>query len=149
MTGLKEKDWKILKELRKDSRQSTADIGRRLSIPRVTVHERIQRMVKEGVIRKFTLEPDYAKLGKPVKAFVLVSYARNRRATQRQLAQELARLPGVAEVAILAGNWDLLVKVRVESVDALGKLVVDRIRNMPGVGKTATMPVLDTEREEI
>jgi Lrp/AsnC family leucine-responsive transcriptional regulator len=143
------KNARILDELRKDSRQSTADISRRLSIPRVTVHERIMRMREEGIIKRFTVEPDYGLLGKPVKAFVLVGFAQNQKMTQRQLAEEIAKIEQVHEVAILAGDWDLLLKVRAESIEALGKLVVDRIRNLPGIGRTVTMPALATQKEEV
>ncbi len=146
---VKEKDAKILAELKKDARQSTAEIGRKLSIPRVTVHERIQRLVATGVVKRFTLEPDYALLGKPVKAFILVSYSTNAKNTQRQLALELSRISEVSEVSILAGDWDILVKVRSESIEALGRLVVDKIRSIPGVGKSVTMPALATEKEEL
>lgn len=146
---LKEKDLKILKELKRDARQSTAEIGRKLAIPRVTVHERIQKLVSVGVIRKFTLEPDYSLLGRPVKAFVLLGYSPNPKLTQRQLIQELAKIEEVSEVSILAGDWDILLKVRAESIEALGKLVVDRIRGLAGVGKSVTMPALATEKEEL
>ncbi|MFH0961313.1 MAG: Lrp/AsnC family transcriptional regulator [archaeon] len=146
---VKEKDLKILRELKKDARQSTAEIGRTLSIPRVTVHERIQRLASSGVIRKFTIEPDYALLGKPVKAFILLGYSPNQKFSQRQLIQALAKIDEVSEVSLLAGDWDILLKVRTESIDALGKLVVDQIRALPGVGKSVTMPALTTEKEEL
>lgn len=146
---IKDKDSRILKELKLDSRQSTAEIGRKLSIPRVTVHERIQRMVATGVIRRFTLEPNYALLGKPVKAFVLLSYSPNPKVSQRELAETLAKIEEVSEVSILAGDWDILLKVRAESIDSLGRLVVDRIRAIPGVGKSVTIPALATEKEEL
>ncbi len=137
-----ERDSAILKELLKDSRQSTAVIARKTGIPRVTVHERIQRFRKNGVIRRFTVEPDYALLGRPISAFILIAFSPSVGSNQRKLASEIASLDGVSEVSVLAGEWDLVVKARAESLKELGKFVVDRLRKLNGVGRTVTMPVL-------
>ena len=69
-----EKDRRILDELMEDARKSVVDISNDLGIPRATVQERIQRMKQSGVIRKFVAIPDYSRLGRPVTAFILVSF---------------------------------------------------------------------------
>jgi len=92
---LDEKDEKILDELKKGSRDSTADISRRTGIPRVTVHERIRRMLAKGIIRRFTVLPDYKKLGLNTTAFVLVSYDPHAKMTQRELAEKISKMPAV------------------------------------------------------
>lgn len=143
---LDETDLGILGELERDSRQSTARIARRLRKPRVTVHEKIARMKSRGVIKRFTVEPDYALLGKPICAFILVGFTPSKGASQQALAKEISVLPGVQEVAIIAGEWDLIVKVRAESLESLGRLIVDRIRKLRGAGKTVTMAVLSSEK---
>ena len=137
-----ERDSAILIELLNDSRQSTAVIARKTGIPRVTVHERIQRFRKSGVIRRFTVEPDYALLGCPISAFILIAFSPSAGSNQRKLAKEIAALDGVSEVSVLAGEWDLIVKARAESLKEFGNFVVDRLRKLKGVGKTVTMPVL-------
>ena len=102
------KDEKILAELYEDSRQSTADIARKTGIPRVTVHERIQRLKKQGVIEKFTIKRNYAALGMPSKALVLVSYSNKGGTSERKVTKEIAGIPEVKEVQIIGGEWDLL-----------------------------------------
>jgi DNA-binding Lrp family transcriptional regulator len=146
---LDEKDERILEELKKDARMSTADIARRTGLPRVTVHERIKKMKEKGIIKKFTALLDYAKVGKPTTAFVLVSYDPHGEITQRKLAEKLAKLEGVYEVHILAGEWDLLLKVRGESVEGIGKLVVDKLREIGGIGRTVTLTCFSTAKEEV
>ena len=68
---LDDKDRAILNELEKDSRRSTKSIAKDLNIPRATVHERIRRMMERGIIKGFTVVPDFGKLGEPVTAFIL------------------------------------------------------------------------------
>jgi DNA-binding Lrp family transcriptional regulator len=50
-------------------------------------------------------------------------------------------------VHIITGDWDLLVKLRAESVDAIGKFVVDKLRRIKGLEKTLTCMVFETVKE--
>jgi Lrp/AsnC family leucine-responsive transcriptional regulator len=136
---LDEKDRAILVELQKDARRSTKAIAKDLNIPRATVHERIKRMMDKGVIRGFTVIPDYAQLGEPVTAFVLVSFLPNNEVSQRELAGKIAELVGVQEVHLISGEHDILIKVRGCSMEGIGSLVIDQLRMIPGVGKTLTI----------
>ena len=62
----------------------------------------------------------------------------------RHLTEEIARFPEVQEVHIITGDWDLLVKLRAENVDAVGKFVVDNLRRIKGLEKTLTCMVFAT-----
>jgi Lrp/AsnC family leucine-responsive transcriptional regulator len=53
----------------------------------------------------------------------------------------------VQEVHIITGDWDLLVKLRAENVDAVGKFVVDKLRLIKGLEKTLTCMVFETVKE--
>ena len=109
---LDEKDLAILGILRNDSRRSTKAIAAELDMPRATVHERIKRMVEKGVIRGFTVKLDHAKMGKPITAFILISFLPEPTISQRNLAQDIATMEGVQEVHLISGEYDILAKVR-------------------------------------
>jgi len=136
MTIMDEKDVAILEELRRNGRESTTRIAGSLDMPRVTVHERIKRLVEDKVIKRFTVQIDYQKLGLSTTAFILVSFSSSAKKTQEALAQEIARIPNVSEVHIISGEWDFIVKARAKSVEELGDLVVNRLRLLEGVEKT-------------
>jgi Lrp/AsnC family leucine-responsive transcriptional regulator len=53
----------------------------------------------------------------------------------------------VQEVHIITGDWDLLIKLRAENVDAIGKFVVDKLRLIKGLEKTLTCMVFETVKE--
>ncbi len=144
-----EKDFLILDELKSDSRQSTADISRKTNIPRITVHERIKKMKERGIIKRFTVIPNYEKIGRGSTAFILVSYVPNEEITQRELAKKISYFEAVKEVHIISGEWDLLLKVKESSLSDIGKLVIDRLRKLKGVGKTLTLGVFETVKEEV
>jgi Lrp/AsnC family leucine-responsive transcriptional regulator len=133
--------------LMEDARRSVVEIARELEMPRSTVQERIRRMVETGLIRGFTAVPDYALLGRPVTAFILVSFMPGT-VSQRELAEEIAKIPGVHEVHLISGEWDILLKVRAESMEAVGRLVIDRLRAMKGVARTVTCACFSTIKDE-
>lgn len=144
---LDEKDILILEELMKDSRKTTKAIARELDMPRATVHDRIVKMEQRGVIRKYTAVPDYAQLGLGVTAFVLVQFEPEKGVSQRDTAEEIALLDGIFEVHMISGEYDMLLKVRGASMEEIGKLVIDRLREIKGVARTLTCAVFTTVKE--
>ena len=138
MEDVDDTDREILELLMDDASRSIAQLARELKMPRPTVQYRVQKMRERGVIRSIKAIPDYAKLGRPVTAFVLVSFLPNVDVSQRELGEKIAKLAGVHEVHVISGEWDLLLKVRAASMEELGRLVVDRLRAMKGVGHTVT-----------
>ena len=143
------KDEIILTELKKNARTSTKNIAANVNIPRVTVHDRIQKMVGKGIIKSFSVIPDYGKIGLPSKVFIFVSFLPNPDVSQRQLAKRIAELPGVHEVHIISGEYDLLLKVRGKALEEIGKLIVDKLRQLKGVGSTLTCTCFETIKEEL
>jgi Lrp/AsnC family transcriptional regulator, leucine-responsive regulatory protein len=141
------KDEKILGALQGDGRKSVVDIANEVDLPRATVQERLQRLVKSGVIKRFVAIPDYSMIGKQVTAYVFVTFSSEGGLPQRKLAEDISRLPGVYEVAVISGQWDMLLKVRAASVEDIGRLVVDRLRGMKGIEKTETCVAFQTVKE--
>ena len=135
-----EKDKRILEELAKDARLPTKRIAANLDIPRVTVHTRIEKMKQEGIIKKFTILKDFTKIGLPVTAFVFVAYNPQDNITQQQVAEKISQMENVFDVHLISGEWDMLVKLRGESLVQIGKIVLDDIRTLKGVAKTITCP---------
>jgi DNA-binding Lrp family transcriptional regulator len=133
-----DKDGMILRKLRLDSSKSVSEIASELEMPRTTVQERIRKMVQGGVIKRFTVQTDYAKIGKPVTAFVLVSFLVGSGVSQKEAAQKIAEIPDIYEVHVISGDWDIIAKARGESIQSIGDLVLDRIRNVKGVERTLT-----------
>jgi Lrp/AsnC family leucine-responsive transcriptional regulator len=147
MSEIDEKDWRLIRELREDARAPLARLSHRLGIPRVTLLDRLRALRERGVIRRFTVQLDPGLLGLGTLAFVLVRFERGGGVTQRRLAERIGQMPGVEEVHIIAGEWDLLLKVRGPSLEALGELVVDRLRDSPGIAATMTLPSFVTVKE--
>jgi DNA-binding Lrp family transcriptional regulator len=144
-----EKDKMILAELKKNARNSTKDIAAHINIPRVTVHDRIQKMIQQGIIKSFNVSIDYKKIGYTTEVFIFISFISTPDVSQRELAKRIAKLPGVYDVHIISGEYDLLLKVRGKTLEEIGGLVVDKLRQLKGVGRTLTFACFETVKEEI
>lgn len=141
------KDERILRLLVEDGRKSVVEISKELDLPRATVQERLKRLVDSGAIRRFVAIPDYSRIGKQVTAYIFVSFRSEGSLSQRSLAEDMSEIPGVYEVAVISGEWDILLKVRAASVEEIGTLVVDRLRAMKGIEKTQTCVAFQTIKE--
>ncbi len=146
---LDDKDRRILEALRDNAKETTKAIAEKTGIPRTTVHDRITKMEDRGVIEKYTVIPDYESIGEPTTAFVFLSYDSRDGIAQEDVAEALTEMQGVYEVHMISGDWDMLAKVRGESVEDIGDLVIQRLRRLGGVGKTLTCTVFRTWQETV
>jgi Lrp/AsnC family leucine-responsive transcriptional regulator len=151
-TKLDEKDIAILALIQENSKLTARQVAQRIDAPITTVFAKTKRMEELGVIRHYRaiLAPETLDAG--TAAFVLASVSYRVRAgevavSQRTVAEKIAKFPEVQEVYIITGDWDLLVKLRAESVDAVGKFVVDKLRLISGLEKTLTCMVFETVKE--
>ena len=149
---LDEKDIAILQLIQENSKFTAKQIAKKINSPITTVFAKTKRMEEIGIIKQYRaiLAPEKLNLG--TAAFILASVSYRSKTddtpvSQRVIAEEIARFPEVQEVHIITGDWDLLVKLRAENVDAVGKLVVDKLRLIKGIEKTLTCMIFETVKE--
>jgi len=133
-----EKDFKIMKILRDNAKLTTSRISKLTRIPITTVHNRIKKLKKEGIIKNYTINLDYKKVGKGIKAYILVNYTPGK-LKQEETAKKVKHIPGIEAVDILAGGTDLLAIARVKDIEELNDLIIRKLREVEGVEKTQTM----------
>ena len=152
MHQLDEKDMEILKLLQKNCKITAKQISKNIRSPITTVYSKMKRMEELGIIKEYKAILDARKLDKGTTAFILVSFAyrpgsTERPLSQRNVAKQIAMFPEVQEVHIITGGWDILIKVRTDHVDTLGKLVMDKLRTVEGVENTLSCIVYETVKE--
>lgn len=139
-----EKDRKIIEALKEHAKLSTQQIAKKTLIPTTTVHNRIRKLEKEGIIKGYTVVLDNRKLGRNLAAYVFLSVDHNiiKKIGKPSLAREIRKMEFVEDVALITGTHDMIIKARVESIDQLDKLVVEKIRNLDGIARTETCVIL-------
>ncbi len=137
MIDLDEKDDHILEVLKHDSSLSIQQISRKTSIPIATVHHRLKKLKKDGIIKRFTIVLDKAKLGRKMAAYVLV------KATPKSdhivLLHELIKHDFVEDGSAITGEFDIILKVRIADIDELDRFVLKHLRTFNEIAQTQTM----------
>ena len=140
--NLDEKDFAIIDELKRNSRLSEKKIAKKTNIPMTTVHNRIKKLRELDVLENYTIKLNYKKLGKPLTAYVLLKTLPG--IDQKEVLLKISKMPNIREVAMVTGEFDILFKVMVRSMEELNQIVVQTLRKQKTVGETRTMISYET-----
>ena len=135
------KDWKIIEELRKDSRQTVREIAKATGIRPSTVHQRITRLRKDGAIEKFTVKLDNSASGENFIVLMFVS-------TSKDLLPSFFQNRHIKEAFGVTGEYDLMLKLKFSDVEEFNKFVIG-LRKNKAITKTITSIATITLKEEI
>ncbi|MFB7662775.1 Lrp/AsnC family transcriptional regulator [Kitasatospora sp. NPDC056138] len=140
MSRLDRVDRSILRLLQQDGRASIRSVAERVHVSRANAYARISRMVEDGVIRGFTARVDHEKAGQGASAYITLKIVQN---SWRTVREQLLELPGVAHIALVGGEFDVLLLVHTADNRALRELVLTRIQGIPQVLATQTLLVFE------
>lgn len=150
MVTLDSGDVKVLRIIQENCRLTAREISDRTGLPVTTVFAKIKRIERLGLVNGYHAVLNARELGAGTTAFVFASFAyksEKRIVSQRKVAKEIASFPEVQEVHIIAGEWDILIKMKAKDVASVGKYVVDKLRLVKGIEKTLTCIVFESEKE--
>lgn len=140
-------DLRILAILQEEGRLANAEIARRVGLAPSAVFERVRKLEASRLIRGYHARLDPHPLKRGLLAFIFVTA--NEAVKRADCARLLAEIPETLEVHNVAGEDCYLVKVRVESPEALGKLLREKFGAIPQVTATRSTLVLETYKETI
>lgn len=130
---LDEKDLAIVELLSGNSRLSVRDISKKTGIRPSTVHLRIQKMLKDGTIEKFTLKLNPKAIGENFVVFVLVN-------TTQDLSENFLKNKHIKGVFGITGEYDLMLELKFKDVDEFNDFLIN-FRKEKTITKTLTMVV--------
>jgi DNA-binding Lrp family transcriptional regulator len=136
-------DRLILRELTADGRMSMRTLAERLHISRANAYARVERLRNAGVIRGFTIDVDPVASGLGTSAYVTLNI---HQVEWRQVRESLRELPGVEQISLVGGEFDVILLVRARDNADLRRLVLGQIQGMPGVINTRTLLVFEEPR---
>lgn len=122
-------DKQILEVLHDQGRAAYNDIGNELGITGNTVRRRMNRMREEGVIRKFTVMTDPAKLDYLTVAFGLSTEA----GRTDEIAEELADTDCVYKLWVLSGTHNIIFDARFENTEHLQSFTHEVLHAVEGI----------------
>jgi Lrp/AsnC family leucine-responsive transcriptional regulator len=137
MTRVDDKDLALLAVLHGNARIRLEDLGRTVDLAPSSVHERLRRLDREGVIRSWTV--DLAPEAFDLDTLALVGVRASRPCSD--IVGQFERLPEIEECHSVAGALSMVLKVRVGTPGDL-LVFVEGLRRIPGVEATETTIVL-------
>ncbi|MGT2461708.1 Lrp/AsnC family transcriptional regulator [Sinomonas atrocyanea] len=133
-------DRAILDQLTEDARRSVTTIAENVHISRAHAYNRLARLQSDGVITKYTALVDPLKAGLRSSAYVTLKV---RQQTWRDLRERLRAIPEVHHIALVGGDFDVIILVRAVDNTDLRRVVFDQLQSMPGVLDTQTFLVFE------
>ena len=113
-------DLKIVKCLTEDARSTYKKIAEETGVSEATVKNRIDKLMEEGIIKKFTVIMDYHKLGRAIKAFIGLKI---QPAKLQEIVEDIQKNPDVHVLYRTSGDVDLLIEVIFEQMEDLNKFL--------------------------
>ena len=148
MEKLDDIDLKILNIIQGDARVPISKLAKQVGLSPPSVHERISKLEERGVIAGYVAALDAKKLGKSLTAFIGITLDRTC-CKDEDVIDTLKIIPEVQEVHRIAGEEDLLLKVKTEDTSALEKMLINEVTRIKGVAKTRTMIALSSPMERM
>ncbi|MCS7121274.1 MAG: Lrp/AsnC family transcriptional regulator [Archaeoglobaceae archaeon] len=143
MVKIDKLDLGILRSLQEDARKSLKEIAKELGVVEGTVYNRINKMIKIGLIKKFIPVVDYSKLGYDLTAIIGIVAEGGHLI---EIENEIAKYGNVMAVYDVTGEFDIIVVARFKDRDSLNEFV-KKIGAMNNVKRTYTMLVLNVIKE--
>jgi len=134
-------DEHILQILREDSRLAFVDIASKVGLSEAAVRRRVSNLVKEGTIRRFTVDVDEPQTATSAITYVSVSPS----SPTADVSKKLKSVKGVETIYETTGPFDIAAIIRGASISEVNKSV-EEIRRLDGVLKTETTIILRTIR---
>lgn len=135
-------DVKILNLLIDNGRISYADIAKEVGMKSPSVIERIKKLEAEGIIKGYTADISYKRLGYDIVAFIGVSVDNAQHITDFE--DNMQHFDSdIVECHHVTGDFTMLLKVITRNTSTLSALI-KKIRNIPGVQKTNTILVFSS-----
>ena len=133
-------DRSIIAELTRDGRMSVTQVAENVHISRAHAYTRIARLTGEGVLSRFTAVVDPIKAGLKSSAYVTLKLKQD---AWRELRDQLGAIPEVHHIALVGGDFDVILLVRaVDNID-LRRVIFDQLQSMPGVLDTQTLLIFE------
>ena len=148
MEKLDDIDLKILSIIQDNARAPISKLAKQVGLSPPSVHERISKLEERGVIVEYVAVLDAKKLGKSLTAFIGITLDRTC-CKDEDVINTLKMIPEVQEVHRIAGEEDLLLKMKTEDTSTLEKMLINEVTGIKGVAKTRTMIALSSPMERM
>jgi DNA-binding Lrp family transcriptional regulator len=141
-------DVKILGILQRNGRITNSALAKEIKISPPPTLERVKKLEKSGVIKKYVALLDPTALGIGTNTFVEVTLRRHTKEAVMEFIETAQSIDEIMECHHVTGDADFLLKIAVKDIPAYEDLVLRKLTSLPHVSNLKTMVVLSTFKDE-
>lgn len=130
-------DRQILEIISENARVPFRDVAEQCNVSRAAIHQRVQRMIENGVITGSGYHINPKLLGFATSAYIGVKLEKG--SMYKQVIPEFDKIKEITDCHFTTGPYTLLIKLYARDNEHLMELLNDRIQEIPGVVATETM----------
>ena len=134
-------DKKILSILSKNARIPFKDVAAECGVSRAAIHQRVQRLIDNGVILGSGFDINPKSLGYSTCTYVGLNLERG--SMYKDVVKRLVNIPEIVECHFTTGPYTMLIKAYARDNEELMDLLNNRIQGIHGVDSTETLISLD------
>ena len=139
---LDQKDLAILKLLEQNARITVKEISDKIHLSTTPVYERIKRMEEAGVIKQYATLVDHSKVKKGLIVICYVSLKQHSKTGGAKFIRAIQEMNEVIECYNISGEFDFMLKVVVENMDAYYDFHVNKLSEVENIGNVQSVFVM-------
>ncbi len=136
-------DAELLRMLQHDSKKTTKEYANFLDLSTTAVYERIKRLEKTGVIKRYVALVDKKQVEKAFQVLCHVKLVQHIEKNVLQFEREVKELEEVAECYHISGDYDYILKVHVSDMEAYRDFMVSKLTAISNIGSTQSSFVIN------
>ena len=140
-------DRKILMQLQKDAKRNTKEIAYRVGLSVTPTYERIRKLEQQHVIKSYVALLDRTKINKLVVAYCQVTLSKHDRKLADSFNEEVLALSEIMECHRVSGNYDFLLKVVVDDIEAFHQFINEKLSVVDGILNIHSSFVLNSVKD--
>ena len=134
MENLDDFDVQILRQLEIDGRKAFSAIATELGISNTMVHQRVNRLTEQGILRGIKPVLDEKKIGYDWGAFTGITLEKDH--DSERIIEALKNIPEVTECYYITGSYTLYLRIIAKNHEDMRRILYDKIDNIAGIAKT-------------
>ena len=142
------KDQQILEILQKNAKANTKEIAYKVGLSVTPVYERIKRLEKAGIIKRYTAVLNKKKIGLELSVFCQVSLQKHTKSLIERFENAIKKMPEVLEAYHIAGNFDYLLKIVVHNSKQYHHFVIETLSKLDMVSNVQSNFVMHETKEK-
>lgn len=135
-------DHEILAQLKQNGRLSWTQLAEQISLSPSACQRRVEALLEEGVIKRFSIEVDPASIGLAIKALVSVNVERGDTQSAEAFRQAIVAHPRIQSAHMVSGSIDYMLEVLAVDLEDLARFLDDELLKMPAVRDATSSIVL-------